>query len=411
MQGMQGLEGLLGGLAAGGMDGIWENPMVANIAFHPSAVEPKYMDATTGPIRDGTFDVGDGCKVAYRLYLPAEGAEVKSVVYFFHGNAEVCTALDDVAEMYHGSGAAILSVDFRGYAWGTGSPSLTKLCSDADLCFAASDKVLEAAGCGQAKRVAHGRSIGATCAVHLASKHSGKVHGLIVDSGLMSVKTLPSAEMLGMMLFQGNPGAFQALPEPFDTLGKLRTVACPALVMHGDQDEIVPHKQAIQCNEKLASPDKKFVTFPGGGHNNIGLMYGAQWQTEIQELLAKAAEFSNPFPTGILVEAHSLSAAALNGVQGRVLGPQGERIRIHFPEPHNEKALKPANLKVIEEAPPLGVDDFPIGALVEAHSLSSAQLNGLKGRVLGAQVDRVRVELPAPHGEKALKPANLKIAE
>lgn len=408
---MEGIPGGLEGLLAGGLDGIWDNPMVANIAFHPSPAEPKYMDATSGPIRDGTFDVSDGMKVAYRLYLPPPSAEVKAVVFFFHGNAEVCTNMDDAADMFHSFGSAVLSIDYRGYAWGTGNPSLTKLCADADLCFAAAERVLGEAGCGQAKIVMHGRSIGATCAVHLASQHSGKVHGLIVDSGLMSVKTLPAAQMMAMMLFQGNPGMFQMVPEPFDTYGKLSAVACPTLVMHGDQDEIVPHDQAVKCHEKCRAPDKKLVTWPGGGHNNIGLMYAAQYGTEVQELLAKAFEYSNPFPSGILVEAHSLSAAALNGVQGRVIGPQADRIRVSFPDPHGEKALKPTNLKVIEEAPSKGVNDFPIGAEVEAHSLSSADLNGIKGRVLGPQADRVRVEFPAPHGEKALKPSNLAIVE
>lgn len=45
----------------------------------------------------------------------------------------------------------------------------------------------------QAKRVMFGRSIGATCAVHLAKSHT--VHGLIVDSGLMSIKQLPTVQM------------------------------------------------------------------------------------------------------------------------------------------------------------------------------------------------------------------------
>lgn len=32
---------------------------------------------------------------------------MKIVVYFFHGNAEVCTAMDDIAEMLHSHGAAL----------------------------------------------------------------------------------------------------------------------------------------------------------------------------------------------------------------------------------------------------------------------------------------------------------------
>jgi len=53
---------------------------------------------------------------------------------------------------------------------------------------------------------------------------------------------------------------------------------------------------------------------------------------------------------------------------------------------------------------------FEIGAEVVAHSLQTASLNGARGQVLAARGDRVAVSFPAPIGEKALKPSNLKIA-
>lgn len=402
---------MLGGLGgAGGLDALWDNPMVTNIAFHPSKTEPTHLGATSGPVRDGTFDVSGGDKVSYRFYMPPDGANVKIVVYFFHGNAEVCTAMDDIAEMLHCHGAALLSIDYRGYAWGTGQPSLTKLCGDADQCFLASDRLLYAAGCGAAKRVAFGRSIGATCAVHLAARHAKKIHGLVVDSGLMSIKTLPTVQMLAPMVFASNPQAFQMLEEPFDTLGKLLSVSCPTLVMHGDKDEIVPYTQATQCHEKLASSQKKLRCWEGAMHNNVWAAYGAQWREEVKMLLDQALAFTNPFPAGALVEAHSLSTPTFNGMQGRVIGPQGERIRVSFPDPNGEKALKPDNLKVIDEIPVATVYDFPVGAEVEAHSLSVAALNGIRGKVIGTQNDRVRIDFPE-QGEKALKPANLKLVE
>ena len=265
-QGLEGLLGALGGAAAGGggggLEALWENPMVTSIAFHPSKAEPQFLDAS-GPIRDGTFEMSDGTKISYRLYIPPETASVKAVIYFFHGNAEVCTAMDDIAEMLHSSGAALLSIDYRGYAWGTGQPSLKKLCPDADQCFLQSNALLQAAGLAEAKRVMFGRSIGATCAVHLAAKQARLVHGLIVDSGLMSIKQLPTVSMLAPMVFQNQPEQFALLPEPFDTLGKLSAVGCPALVMHGDKDEIVPYQQAVQCHERLATPSKKLQSWAG----------------------------------------------------------------------------------------------------------------------------------------------------
>lgn len=51
------------------------------------------------------------------------------------------------------------------------------------------------------------------------------------------------------------------------------------------------------------------------------------------------------FPVGTEVIAKNLNFAELNGVRGSVVGHQGGRIRIQFPEPHNIKALKPENVE------------------------------------------------------------------
>eukprot|EP00435_Cladocopium_sp_Y103_P039454 s3053_g10.t1 len=56
-----------------------------------------------------------------------------------------------------------------------------------------------------------------------------------------------------------------------------------------------------------------------------------------------------------------------------------------------------------------GVEDFPVGATVEAFGLSKAELNGLRGKVRGAKNERVEVEFD--DGPKALKPCNLKLLD
>jgi len=411
------MAGLLGGGGAGGLlerlggnlDKLWDMPMITSIAFHPRPAEPAYMGATSGQFRDGTFDVSGGAKVSYRLFLPPSEKDVKSVVYNFHGNAEICTDISMVADLFHQCGAALLSVDYRGFAWGSGQPSLGKLCNDADDCFRQGAAVLAAAGCGGAKRVAMGRSIGAVCAIHLAACHAAEISGLVVDSGCMSLKEIPMVEMMAPQVLGPQAGQiFQQLKEPFDSYGKLARVGCPTLVMHGLRDEIIPHAQGTRCHERCASPDKKLRQWECAGHNDVNAMYGSEWWKEIAELIGKAEAFDNAFPAGALVEAHSLSTPTFNGMQASVLGPQGERIRVQFPEPHGEKALKPANLKVIDRAP----NAFPDGAIVEAHSLGTTKvLNGVRGHVLGWQGDRILVAFPEPHGEKSLKQANLRLVD
>merc|ERR1712066_383205 len=153
-------------------------------------------------------------------------------------------------------------------------------------------------------------------------------------------------------------------------------------------------------------------TWDGVGHNDVQLLAGAEHAKLVAALLAEALEFNNEHPTGALVEAHSLSNPDFNGLKGKVVGPQagGERIRVLFPDPNGEKALKPANLKVVDRKPPPPPEPFPAGSTVEAHSLAGApEFNGRRGKVLGPQGDRIRVQFA--DGEKALRPANLKVVE
>lgn len=65
----------------------------------------------------------------------------------------------------------------------------------------------------------------------------------------------------------------------------------------------------------------------------------------------RASVQGGAFPVGSIVEAHSLSTAALNGKRGRVTGGQGERIQVEFGAPGSDcdsKALQPSNLKIVD---------------------------------------------------------------
>lgn len=64
--------------------------------------------------------------------------------------------------------------------------------------------------------------------------------------------------------------------------------------------------------------------------------------------------FAHGFPIGAEVEAHSLQTEALNGARGLVKGEKGERVAVAFPD--GEKALKPANLRLVPPMPPIHPD-------------------------------------------------------
>jgi uncharacterized protein len=64
---------------------------------------------------------------------------------------------------------------------------------------------------------------------------------------------------------------------------RIDAVHAPLLIMHGDRDRVVP----ITLGERLfalAHEPKRFVRFPGGGHDDLD-QYGAL--AEVQRFLAE----------------------------------------------------------------------------------------------------------------------------
>ena len=83
----------------------------------------------------------------------------------------------------------------------------------------------------------------------------------------------------------------RAIPPAFD-VGKemYKHIACPMLVVHGDQDRIQPHARGALVAE-LAKAE--FVTIPGGGHNPLG-RYPAKCNALIVDFLDRRLDIPSP---------------------------------------------------------------------------------------------------------------------
>ena len=60
-----------------------------------------------------------------------------------------------------------------------------------------------------------------------------------------------------------------SVPEPFANTEKLRTCEIPVLIIHADQDHIVPYAHAQKNLEACGSSKKLLVTISGANHNNV----------------------------------------------------------------------------------------------------------------------------------------------
>lgn len=75
------------------------------------------------------------------------------------------------------------------------------------------------------------------------------------------------------------------LPDPLETISKLPDVTVPLLVMHGEQDNIVPVAQGLRCYEGVSSMDKRFKRFPRANHNNLYRSQPHEFTKELEHFM------------------------------------------------------------------------------------------------------------------------------
>merc|ERR1719401_1766636 len=78
--------------------------------------------------------------------------------------------------------------------------------------------------------------------------------------------------------------ALEALPEPPRTAEKLCQVTVPSLFIHGDRDDMVPVEQAISAHRSCASTHKKLMRLRRCGHNDVRILAGSEYRTELRQM-------------------------------------------------------------------------------------------------------------------------------
>ncbi|TET15129.1 MAG: alpha/beta fold hydrolase, partial [Dehalococcoidia bacterium] len=123
-----------------------------------------------------------------------------------------------------------------------------------------------------------GRSLGSLSAVELASSYPQETGGLILESGFAS-----AGRLLGYLSYAFR---FPHLDE-FEkaSLENIRSITMPVLLIHGEYDEIIPHEQAQVFYQNVGSKDKRLLTIPGAGHNDLLLVGMEQYFSAIKEFV------------------------------------------------------------------------------------------------------------------------------
>ncbi|HUT78336.1 MAG TPA: alpha/beta fold hydrolase [Polyangia bacterium] len=251
------------------------DPHTASAVFFPRPDMPYGPEANGA--RDHLFDSEPGVRLRLRLF---PGPADAPAILFFHGNGETARDYDGLADEYRALPATFAVAEYRGYGPSTGEPSLRTFLGDAHRTLDELKTLLAAEG-RPAPVVVMGRSLGSAPAIELASARPSEVAGLVVESGFARI--VPLLELIGV------PAGRLGITEDHGPQNerKMAKVEAPTLILHAEEDEIIPIRDAELLHAASRDPGVVFFRVPGAGHNDIQHRAGPAYFERIRELLAR----------------------------------------------------------------------------------------------------------------------------
>ncbi|ORY65616.1 Alpha/Beta hydrolase protein [Leucosporidium creatinivorum] len=251
---------------------------------------PETLGFAPGKVRNFYLDTQDDCKLGTWHVLPnsaydkasklgtgvpIEGPFAESVfdaalrdyptVLYFHGNAATRGAPNRVRVARHMSDEEhnFIIVDYRGFADSTGTPSEEGLLTDARRVW---DYLTLEKSVPASRITIMGQSLGTGVSAGLAgrlAKDNLSPKGLILVAPFSSVGALLETYKLFNTIpilspLKSIPWMMKAflnlLHTKFDTKGVIHTITCPILILHAQDDPVIPHLHSSALAHHLLDP-------------------------------------------------------------------------------------------------------------------------------------------------------------
>lgn len=177
-------------------------------------------------------------------------ADGMPTLLYSHGNAEDIGHSRELYEIWHEAGLGVLAYDYPGYGLSHGRPGER---SANRAARAAWDHLMDI-GVPPESVVIAGRSVGSGPAIRLAAD---------VDAGglvLISPFTSAYAVMIPPWLLPG---------DRFRNLGLMPGIRTPLLIIHGENDRVIPASHGKQLSEASGADQITWMPIPGTGHNDL----------------------------------------------------------------------------------------------------------------------------------------------
>ncbi len=239
------------------------------LAFFPTRgedVTPASLGVAFTPL-----DVMSKDEVRLRVWhLP--NADADAQVVYFHGNGGNLSIWADILVGLYQQRLDVIAFDYRGYGMSDGAPSEKGLYQDA----AAVIQLAQNRRRSGVPLIYWGRSLGTTVAAYAATV--SQPDGIILEAGFPSMRAVVETNPIFWLL------SWVSSYE-FPTARWMSRTRAPVLVLHGDSDSVIPYRLGQRLYQQISEP-KRFVTIPGGDHNDAAPRDAETYWREIRQFVA-----------------------------------------------------------------------------------------------------------------------------
>ncbi|MBZ0160609.1 MAG: alpha/beta hydrolase [bacterium] len=215
-------------------------------------------------------------------WIPGTGSPL--TILWLHGNGgNISYRLDNITLRHNLLGTNIFIFDYREYGRSEGRASEEGTYRDAE---AAIRYLRGRKDVDPTKIVFLGESLGSAVAVEMATRHD--CAALILESPFLSIPEMAKVSLPFLPI-----SSF--LQTRYDTLSKIEQVRAPLLIVHGENDEIVPFQHGQRLFEAAREP-KEFYGIKGARHNDLYLVGGLAYLETLNRFLGRVTRNTTPSP-------------------------------------------------------------------------------------------------------------------
>jgi len=215
------------------------------------------------------------------------------VLLHSHGNAtDIGMMMGPYLELSTRLGVDVVGVEYSGYGLSSSCPSTDSVYSDVEAAY----EYVVRQGVPAEHIVAYGQSVGTGPSLGLAAKRP--LGGVILHSPMLSgIKVIDPDPYSSC-----RPSCVFSCFDFFPNDSRIKGLSCPAFVIHGQNDDIIPFYHGHRLSEITPRHHRWPGYFPrGAGHNDIVELDAGRYYSEIsaflQSVVARVAPGADLIPS------------------------------------------------------------------------------------------------------------------